>query len=146
VSLQNLVPQVPQRVLVAATAAIATVGALLVDLRNYQPFLYLLGSFFVPLFAVLLADWLLGGRHYDRSDVFEGPPVRVEMVVAWLVGFCLYQWLYPQGPGWWTHLVAHTHPHALPWGGASLPSFAAAFGLAALARLLTRRRLILASA
>jgi nucleobase:cation symporter-1, NCS1 family len=146
VSLQNLVPQVPQRVLVAATAAIATVGALLVDLRNYQPFLYLLGSFFVPLFAVLLADWVLGGRHYDRSDVFEGSPVRVEMVVAWLVGFCLYQWLYPQGPGWWTHLVAHTHPHALPWGGASLPSFAAAFGLAALARLLTRRRLILASA
>jgi hypothetical protein len=31
------------------------------------------------------------------------------------------------------------HPHALPWGGASLPSFAAAFGLAALARLVTRR-------
>ena len=31
-------------------------------------------------------------------------------------------------------LVAHTHPHALPWGGASLPSFAAAFALAVLAR------------
>jgi NCS1 family nucleobase:cation symporter-1 len=148
VSLQNLVPHVPQRVLVAATAAIATVGALLVDLRNYQSFLYLLGSFFVPLFAVLLADWALGGRHYERSDVFEGPPVRVEMVVAWLVGFCLYQWLSPGAdyPGWWTRLVAHTHPQALPWGGASLPSFAAAFSLAALARLLARRRLILASA
>jgi purine-cytosine permease-like protein len=148
VSMQNLVPHVPQRVLVAATAAIATVGALLVDLRNYQPFLYLLGSFFVPLFAVLLADWALGGRHYERSDVFDAPPVRVEMVGAWLVGFCLYQWLSPGAdyPGWWTRLVAHTHPHALPWGGASLPSFAAAFSLAALARLLTRRRLILASA
>ncbi|HZO34624.1 MAG TPA: cytosine permease [Gaiellaceae bacterium] len=146
VSLQNLLPQVPQRLLVAATAAIATVGALLVDLRNYQPFLYLLGSFFVPLFAVLLADWVLGGRHYERRDVFEGPAVRVEMVVAWLAGFCLYQWLYPQGPGWWTQVVEHTHPHALPWGGASLPSFVVAFGLATLARLITRRRLILASA
>jgi nucleobase:cation symporter-1, NCS1 family len=148
VSMQNLVPHVPQRVLVAATAAIATVGALLVDLRNYQPFLYLLGSFFVPLFAVLLADWALGGRHYERRDIFDAPPVRVEMVVAWLVGFCLYQWLSPGAdyPGWWTRLVAHTDPHALPWGGASLPSFAAAFSLAALARLLTRRRLILASA
>jgi NCS1 family nucleobase:cation symporter-1 len=146
VSLQNLMPRVPQRILVASTAAIATVGSLLVDLRNYQPFLYLLGSFFVPLFAVLLADWLLAGRHYDRRDVFEGPVVRVEMVLAWLAGFCLYQWLYPQGPGWWTRLVAHTDPHALPWGGASLPSFAAAFGLAVLARLVTRRRLILASA
>jgi purine-cytosine permease-like protein len=141
VSLQNLLPRVPQRLLVGAFAAIATVGALLVDLRNYQPFLYLLGSFFVPLFAVLLADWLLGGRHYGRDDVFRTPEVRVEMLVAWLAGFCLYQWLSPDAdyPGWWTRIVAHTDPHALPWGGASLPSFAAAFALAALARLLARR-------
>ena len=73
VSLQNLVPQVPQRVLVSGFAAAATVGALIIDLRNYQNFLYLLGSFFVPLFAVLLADWLLAGRHYDRDDVFSYP-------------------------------------------------------------------------
>jgi nucleobase:cation symporter-1, NCS1 family len=145
VSLQNLLPRVPQRLLVGAVAAVATVGALLVDLRNYQPFLYLLGSFFVPLFAVLLADWLLSGRHYDRGDVFEVPELRAEMVLAWLAGFCLYQWLYPQGPHWWTTLVAHTHPHALPWGGASLPSFAAAFALASLARVVARRP-ILASA
>jgi putative hydroxymethylpyrimidine transporter CytX len=140
VSLQNLFPRVPQRLLVTLTAAIATFGALLVDLRNYQPFLYLLGSFFVPLFAVQLADWVIGGCHYSRADVFEGPRLRVEMILAWLVGFCVYQWLYPQGPGWWTRVVAHTHPHALPWGGASLPSFAVAFGLAAAARLVARRR------
>jgi putative hydroxymethylpyrimidine transporter CytX len=145
VSLQNLLPQVPQRLLVGGFAATATVGALLIDLRNYQPFLYLLGSFFVPLFAVLLADWLLAGRHYEPVDVFRAPELRVEMLVAWLAGFGLYQWLYPQGPRWWTAIVAHTHPHALPWGGASLPSFAASFVLAALARVLARR-FILASA
>ena len=76
VSLQNLIPRVPQRILVGGVAAIATVGALVVDLRNYQPFLYLLGSFFVPLFAVLLADWLLSGRHYSRDDVFRVPELR----------------------------------------------------------------------
>jgi NCS1 family nucleobase:cation symporter-1 len=145
VSLQNLLPRVPQRLLVGAVAAVSTVGALLIDLRNYQPFLYLLGSFFVPLFAVLLADWLLSGRHYDRDDVFAVPELRAEMVLAWLAGFCLYQWLAPVGPHWWTSLVAHTHPHTLPWGGASLPSFAAAFALASLARVVARRP-ILASA
>jgi len=77
--------------------------------------------------------------------VFEVPELRVEMVVAWLAGFCLYQWLAPVGPDWWTSIVAHTHPHALPWGGASLPSFAAAFALATLARVVARRP-ILASA
>jgi purine-cytosine permease-like protein len=123
-------------------AAVATLGALVIDLRNYQPFLYLLGSFFVPLFAVLVADWLLAGRHYGPEDVFRAPEVRVEMLAAWLVGFCLYQWLSPQGPGWWTSVVAHTHPHALPWGGASIPSFAAAFLLAALARALARRPIL----
>ena len=98
VSLQNLVPRVPQRLLVGGVAAVATVGALSIDLRNYQPFLYLLGSFFVPLFAVLLADWLLAGRHYSRDDVFRVPGCRAGMIVAWLVGFCVYQWLCPQGP------------------------------------------------
>jgi NCS1 family nucleobase:cation symporter-1 len=139
VSLQNLLPRVPQRVLVGGFAAAATLGALLVDLRNYQTFLYLLGSFFVPLFAVLLADWLLAGRHYDRDAVFLVPDLRVEMIAAWLAGFALYQWLSPQGPAWWTRIVAHFHPHSLPWGGASLPSFAAAFGLAVLARAVARR-------
>jgi NCS1 family nucleobase:cation symporter-1 len=139
VSLQNLLPRVPQRALVGGVAVVATAGALLIDLRNYQPFLYLLGSFFVPLLAVLLADWLLAGRHYERDDIFRAPELRAEMVAAWLAGFCIYQWLYPQGPRWWTNIVAHTHPHALPWGGASLPSFVAAFVLAALARIVARR-------
>jgi nucleobase:cation symporter-1, NCS1 family len=146
VSLQNLLPRVPQRLLVGIVAAVATIGALVIDLRNYQPFLYLLGSFFVPLFAVLLADWLLAGRRYDRQAVFGAPELRAEMVLAWLGGFVLYQWLSPQGPSWWTSIVAHADPHALPWGGASLPSFAAAFALAAVARVAVRRRVILASA
>ena len=142
VSLQNLVPRASQRLLVTGFAAVATLGALVIDLRNYQPFLYLLGSFFVPLFAVLLADWLLAGRHYEPAHIFRAPEVRAEMVAAWLAGFGLYQWLAPVGPGWWTSLVAHAHPHALPWGGASLPSFAAAFALAALARLVVRRPIL----
>ncbi len=142
VSMQNLLPGVPQRLLVAGVAAIATAGALVIDLRNYQQFLYLLGSFFVPLLAVLLGDWLLSGRHYDRARIFDAPDVRPEMIGAWLAGFCLYQWLAPTGPSWWTGLVAHTHPHSLPWGGASLPSFAVGFALAAIAHLAARRPIL----
>jgi purine-cytosine permease-like protein len=74
------------------------------------------------------------------TRVFRGPEARPEMILAWLAGFCLYQWLSPLGPGWWTSALAHTHPHSSPWGGASLPSFAAAFALAVLARALVRDR------
>ena len=36
-------------------------------------------------------------------------------------------------------LVDRTHPHTLPWGGASLPAFGASFVLAALLTAATRR-------
>jgi nucleobase:cation symporter-1, NCS1 family len=138
VSIQNVLPEVPQRLLIALVAAGATVGAALIDLRDYASFLYLLGSVFVPLFGVLLADWLVAGAHYTREHIFEAPAVRFEQLVAWIVGFGLYQWLSPVGPGWWTRLVEHTHPGYVSFT-ASLPSFAAAFVLAGLAALRYRR-------
>jgi putative hydroxymethylpyrimidine transporter CytX len=139
VSLQNVVPGVPQRILIAASATLATVGALLLDLSDFSTFLFLLGSFFVPLFGVLLADWLVAGGHYDRARIFSGPAVRPEMILAWLVGFGLYQWLSPQGPAWWQRIMGHTDPAPIDFT-ASLPSFAAAFGLAAAAALVLRPR------
>jgi nucleobase:cation symporter-1, NCS1 family len=144
VSLQNAFPRAPQRLLVAGVAATATAGALVIDLRNYQDFLFLLGSFFVPLFGVLLADWLLAGRHYDADVLFHGPAVRAELIASWLAGFALYQWLAPVGPSWWTSIVERAHPNALPFGGASLPSFAAAFVLALAVGSVARRRVALA--
>ncbi len=144
VSIQNVLPRVSQRLLIVIVGSLATIGAIVIDLRNYETFLFLLGSVFVPLFGVLLADWLLAGAHYTADDVFRSPAVRVEQIGAWVVGFGLYQWLSPQGPGWWTSLVAHTNPgHA--GLTASLPSFAAAFGLAALASLRYRRAALLHS-
>src|SRR5437588_752610 len=53
---------------------------------------------------------------------------RAELLAVWIAGFCLYQWLAPVGPHWWTSLVGHTSPGHSDWT-ASLPSFAAAFGL-----------------
>ena len=122
VSLQNVLPGVPQRLLILAVGAVAAGGAFAIDLVQYAGFLLLLGSFFVPLFGVLLADWLLAGARYSERDVFGAPALRPAQLGAWLAGFVLYQWLSPVGPGWWTSLVAHTHPGLGAIGG-SLPSF-----------------------
>jgi putative hydroxymethylpyrimidine transporter CytX len=120
VSLQNVVPRVPQRALIVLVGATSTAGAFVIDLQQYASFLLLLGSFFVPLFGVLLAQWLLGAR-----DPFTEQRVRVGQIVAWLAGFGVYQWLSPVGPGWWTSAVDVAHPSI----GGSLPSFIAAFVL-----------------
>ncbi|HEY3206476.1 MAG TPA: cytosine permease [Gaiellaceae bacterium] len=138
VSIQNVLPRASQRLLIVLVSAVATAGAIVIDLRSYQSFLLLLGSVFVPLFGVLLADWLLAGAHYRERDIFQAPAVRLEQLAAWVVGFALYQWLSPQGPGWWTDLVARLHPGHATWT-ASLPSFAAAFVLATAAALLVPR-------
>jgi NCS1 family nucleobase:cation symporter-1 len=140
VSLQNLVPELPQRLLIAAVSALATIGALAIELRNYETFLLLLGSFFVPLFGVLLADWLLAGARYTADDIFRSPAFRPGLIAAWILGFLLYHWLHvpPLGPTWWVDLVERVGQP--DWNyGASLPSFLAAFCLGALAVLLERR-------
>ena len=140
VSIQNIVPRASQRALIVGVAALATGIALVIDLTEYQQFLLLLGAFFVPLFGVLLADWLLNGRHYSRADIFDGPAVRPGMIGAWLAGFVLYEWLaQTQGLGFWTDFLARLHPLDFQIG-ASLPGFALSFALAALVGSLGRRR------
>jgi nucleobase:cation symporter-1, NCS1 family len=138
VSLQNVVPGVPQRLLIVLATSAATIGALAIDLVQYETFLFMLGSFFVPLFGVLLADWLMAGAGYSSRDIFHAPALRPELIAAWLCGFALYQWLQPVGPSWWTDLVAHLSPPSAGIG-ASLPSFGAAFALTLLAGALGKR-------
>jgi nucleobase:cation symporter-1, NCS1 family len=129
VSLQNLFPSVPQRWLVALTTAVGTLGALTLELSSFQSFLFLLGSCFVPLFAVLLADWLASGCRYDGHELLDAGPPRVGALVAWAAGFAAYQWLSPTGPNWWVDQVQRLDPPS--WQiGATLPSFAVSFTLA----------------
>jgi NCS1 family nucleobase:cation symporter-1 len=143
VSLQNYFPRVSQRALIVGCSVAATAGALAFDLTQYSRFLYLLGAFFVPLFGVLLADWIQRGMHYTRDDVFIGPAFRPGMIGAWLCGFLLYEWLATsQGStanlGFWTSFLKSLHPlHSQI--GASVPSFALAFALAWLVSLVARR-------
>ncbi len=141
VSLQNILPRVSQRGLIVGVSALATAGALAIDMRSYQRFLLLLGAVFVPLLGVLLADWILRGARYTAADIFEGPRLRPGLIVAWAAGFVLYEWLYqPTDLGFWSDWLSHpllflgvSLPLPSYQIGASLPSFALAFVLATIA-------------
>src|SRR5437867_3357301 len=118
VSTQNLFPRIPQRALIVGASLTATVGALAIDMRSYQRFLLLLGAVFVPLLGVLLADWILRGARYTAADIFEGPRFRPGLIVAWVAGFLLYEWLYqPTDLGFWSDWLRHP----LLFLGVSLP-------------------------
>ena len=139
-SLQNALPRVPQRLLIGVASVVATLAALSIDLRSYESFLLLLGSFFVPLFGVQLAVWRAAGTRYQPDDFFGGPAVRVAPIVAWLLGFATYHALHdpPLGPARWVDFVERIDPVTFGYG-ASLPSFAVSFALAFAAATLRRR-------
>jgi nucleobase:cation symporter-1, NCS1 family len=145
VSSQNLAPRLNQRVAIVAVAAIgAGLAGWLFGLPDegvltYEFFLLLIGSVFVPLFAVFLADHLvLRNREGERRGV------SFPALLSWVLGFVAYHALTEVGPAGWVSAVkgaagALGMPHPL-FGGAvpaSVLSFVVAF-VAAIA--LIRRR------
>jgi putative hydroxymethylpyrimidine transporter CytX len=141
VSAQNVLPRVDRRILAIVVGALASVLALIVDIQQYQSFLYLLGSVFVPLFAVFIVDYYVLRRR--DWDVSESAPARWSMLLPWLVGFVTYQLVNPGQVGWWQRWwVARQHDlhfHPPTWLSASLASFVVASALTFLVSATTRR-------
>ena len=127
-SVQNLLPRLDRRLVSAGIGLTATLLALAMDIAGYQSFLYLLGSVFVPMFAVLIVDFFVVSR--GVWDLSAAARTRVVPIVAWLLGFVTYQLINPgYVQAWATPWV--TLRHALgfappTWLGASFTSFAVA--------------------
>ena len=103
-SVHNILPHVDRRIVAVLIGVTATLLAGLLDFGQYQSFLFLIGSVFVPLYAVAAADFFLVSR--QRWDVSVTSRLRAAPVVAWACGFAAYQLVYPGTvPGWadlWT--------------------------------------------
>ena len=68
----------------------------MLHIRDYQNFLYLIGSVFVPLSAVFIVEYfLLGGRRNWNTS--ESAPSRWWMLLPWAAGFVAYQLINPGG-------------------------------------------------
>jgi len=142
-SVQNIAPNVDRRIVAVAIGVIATLLAGFLDFGQYQSFLFLIGSVFVPLFAAAAADFLLvSGQRWDVSPTSR---LRWAPVVAWAGGFVAYQMIYPGAvPIWsdfWLRLddtVGFTPP---VWLGSSVAAIAvAAILMVVLGRLELRIR------
>jgi len=142
VSVQNVAPGVRLRPLIVGLGLVGfAIAALLSDAAaTLEVFLFLIGSVFVPLFGVFVADLLRRSWRFGEAALFDDAPqgIRWRAVIAWAAGFLLYQWCVPTGPQWWVdglERVVHDGlglPLPLFAGspvGASLPAFAAAFAL-----------------
>jgi purine-cytosine permease-like protein len=122
------------------------------NIGQYENFLFLIGSLFVPLFGVLAADYFILRRRYDPRDLYDEAGAHAGVhwpgVLAWALGFAAYQLIVPTDiPAWKNALGAFCRAlglpfplsGALPWLGASVPSFALALVLYLIAARIRRR-------
>jgi putative hydroxymethylpyrimidine transporter CytX len=142
ISIQNLRPRWDRRGLALGIGTLATIGALALNIKDYENFLLLIGSVFVPLFGVFAVDYFLVSR--GRWDVTEAARPRWEMLVPWLLGFVAYQLVNPGYIDWWTRQWAHVNDWLdftpTSWMSASIISFAVAAVAAVPTGMLSRRR------
>jgi nucleobase:cation symporter-1, NCS1 family len=135
-SLQNIWPRLPRRVLIPAIVAISTVLAAVLTMQLYESFLFLIGSVFVPLFGVLVAN------HLSRRRLAPSR-VRSTSFGAWIAGFVVYHWIAPTGPDWWTEfsttLFGTPLAQRFSWLGASVPAFVVAATIVWLSARLSSR-------
>jgi NCS1 family nucleobase:cation symporter-1 len=140
VSIQNLRPLWDRRILAGTITALATAGALWLNVADYENFLVLIGSVFVPMSAVLIADYfVLSGRRWDLSAAARS---RWLMLVPWAAGFVTYQLINPGYVSWWAsawtsigHAIGFT---PASWMSASILSFAVAAAITLLTGTLIR--------
>ncbi|HEX2025461.1 MAG TPA: cytosine permease [Actinomycetota bacterium] len=117
VSAQNLASGIRQRTGVVAVTALGVAGAAWLStlpdqgVLTYELFLLLIGSVFVPLFGVFLADYHVlrrNGGYRSGVALFDerGPyrytgGVHLAAIGAWLLGVAAYHWTAPTAiPGW----------------------------------------------
>jgi nucleobase:cation symporter-1, NCS1 family len=143
VSVQNLRPLWDRRILAGLIAALATAGALWLNIADYEDFLDLLGSVFVPMTAVLITDYFVTSK--GRWDLSAVARARWLMLVPWAAGFVTYQLINPGYVSWWAaawtsirHDIGFTPAN---WMSASILSFAVAAILTLLIAPLSRREI-----
>ena len=85
VSFANLTEGKGEKAFALLVCAVATVLAIFFPMDQYKSFLYLIGSFFVPMVTLLLMEYFVyGSRSIDVA-------FRWDNAVLWVVGFILYR-------------------------------------------------------
>lgn len=112
VSLQNINPGISRSIYVLVIGLVSIVLGLTIPIVEYENFLLLIGASFVPVVAILIADYfVVRGMEYSDEDLYGSKKVSASSLLVWLIGFIVY------------YYFAYVYPVV----GASLPTFILTF-------------------
>ena len=87
VSCQSLVPKVSDKVLALIATVLGVILAIFAAPDQFQDFLYLIGSVFAPMTAILLSDFFILKQDHTADSV------NWLNLVLWVLGVALYRFL-----------------------------------------------------
>ena len=85
VSSQSVHSKINIKVAAIIVAVLGTVGAILFNMDNITDFLYLIGSVFAPMTAILLADFFVLKNDSSKKQI------DTKRVALWILGFIIYR-------------------------------------------------------
>jgi len=91
VSLQNIKPNISRSIYVLIIGLVSIILGLTIPIVEYENFLLLIGASFVPVVAILIADYfIVRGMEYGDEDLYGNKKVSAASLVVWLSGFVVY--------------------------------------------------------
>ena len=118
ISFKTIFEKAPEKITAIIVTVIGTLAAVIFPMDNITDFLYLIGSIFAPMIAILLADYFI-----LKSD-FSEKKLKVSRVIIWLIGFVIYRLLMQ------TDLIT----------GCTIPDMVMTFALTAIMGLIENQR------
>jgi len=91
----NLHPKANEKFAAIVVCVAGTLLAMFASMSQYENFLYLVGSAFAPLFAILFVDYYIARRRAVKAESL----LNVKNIVLWAVGFAAYRLLMPYTTG-----------------------------------------------
>lgn len=85
VSLKTINKKLPERVMTVIVCVIGTLMAMFFPIEQYQNFLYLIGSVFTPMIAILTADYFILKKDHSNKSF------NVANCLIWVAGFLIYR-------------------------------------------------------
>jgi len=87
VSFLNIMPKFSEKRIGIVMAIIGTVAAVIFPMGNYEGFLYIIGSVFAPLFAILITDYFIIKKN---TKVQSSVLINWGAIIVWIIGIVIY--------------------------------------------------------